>query len=51
VPERSFTDAEVDAALEAIMEPEAFREAEAHVMRLAPQLQRILGEALKEGAP
>jgi len=49
VPERSFTDAEVDAALEAIMEPERFREAETQVMRLAPQLQRILGEALEEG--
>jgi hypothetical protein len=49
VPERSFTDAEVDAAIEAILEPERFREAEAHVMRMAPQLQRILAEALKEG--
>ena len=49
MPERSFTDAEVDAAIEAILEPERFREAEAHVMRMAPQLQRILAEALKEG--
>jgi len=49
VPERSFTDAEVDAALEALSDPERFREAEAQVTRLAPQLQRILNQALKEG--
>jgi hypothetical protein len=49
VPERSFTDAEVDAALEALSDPERFREAEAQVTRLAPQLQRVLNEALKHG--
>jgi hypothetical protein len=49
VPERSFTDAEVDAALEALSDPERFREAEAHVTRMAPQLQGILNEALKQG--
>ena len=49
MPERSFTDAEVDAAIEAITEPERFRDAEAHVMRMAPQLQRILNQALQEG--
>jgi hypothetical protein len=49
VPERSFTDAQVDAALEALSEPERFREAESHVTRLAPQLQRILNTALEQG--
>jgi len=49
VPEGSFTDAEVDAALEALSDPERFREAEAQVTRLAPQLQRILNEALRQG--
>ena len=49
VPERSFTDAEVDAALEALSDPERFHQAEAHVARMAPQLQRILGSALEEG--
>jgi hypothetical protein len=49
VPERSFTDAEVDAALEALSDPERFREAEAQVARLAPQLQKILTAALHEG--
>jgi hypothetical protein len=49
VPERSFTDDEVDAALEALSDPDRFREAEAHVTRLAPQLQRILNQALEQG--
>jgi hypothetical protein len=49
VPERSFTDAEVDAALEALSDPERFREAESQVARVAPQLQRILNHALDEG--
>ena len=49
VPERQFTDAEVDAALEALTDPERFRAAESRVGRMAPQLQRILGEALHQG--
>jgi hypothetical protein len=49
VPERSFTDAEVDAAVEALTDPERFRQAEAHVTRMAPQLQTILNQALSEG--
>jgi hypothetical protein len=49
VPERSFTDAEVDAALEALNEPERFKAAEAHITRLAPQLQAILNQSLEEG--
>jgi hypothetical protein len=49
VPEREFTDAEIDAALEALSEPERFRAAESRVGRVAPQLQLILGEALNAG--
>jgi hypothetical protein len=49
VPERQFTDAELEAALEALSEPERFRDAEARVARIAPQLQRILASALMEG--
>ena len=49
MPERSFTDAQVDAALEALSEPERFKAAEAHIARIAPQLQRILNSALHEG--
>ncbi len=49
MPEREFTDAEIDAALEALTEPGRFREAEMRVARVAPQLQRILNQALQEG--
>jgi hypothetical protein len=49
VPERQFTDAEIDAALEALSDPARFREAETRVSRIAPQLQRILAQALHEG--
>jgi hypothetical protein len=49
VPERQFTDAELDAAVEALSDPERFRAAEVRVARVAPQLQRILATALKEG--
>ena len=43
------TDAEIDAALEALTEPERFRAAEARVTEMAPQLQHILARALAEG--
>jgi hypothetical protein len=49
VPERQFTDAELDAAVEALSEPERFRTAEQRVARMAPQLQGILARALGEG--
>jgi hypothetical protein len=49
VAERPPTDAELEAAVERLSDPERFREAEARVARVAPQLQRILGEALHEG--
>ena len=47
--DREFSEAELDAALEALSEPERFREAERRVSRVAPQLQRILNRALHEG--
>lgn len=46
MPERRFTDEELDAALKALTEPERFREAEARVARIAPQLQHVLYQAL-----
>jgi hypothetical protein len=46
VPERRFTDEELDAALKALTEPDRFREAEARVARIAPQLQHVLYHAL-----
>jgi hypothetical protein len=49
VPERQFTDAELGAALEALSDPERYRAAESRVARMAPQLQRILAEALHQG--
>jgi hypothetical protein len=47
--EPPFTDEQVDRAVEALSDPERFREAEARVARMAPQLQRILNEALHSG--
>ena len=44
--ERRFTDEEVDAALEALTEPDRFRDAETRVARIAPQLQHVLYQAL-----
>jgi hypothetical protein len=49
VPERAFTDSELEQAIEALGDPERFKEAQAVVERVAPQLQRVLGLALKEG--
>ena len=47
--ELGFTDEQIDQAIEALSDPERFREAEARVARAAPQLQRILNEALHAG--
>jgi hypothetical protein len=49
VPERQFTDAELEAAIEALTDRERFREAEANVARMVPQLTRVLNEALASG--
>ena len=47
--EPAFTDEQIDRAVEALSDPGRFREAEALVARMAPQLQRILNEALHSG--
>ena len=49
MPDRPFTDAELDAAVTAITEPGRLTEAQDVVMRTAPALQRVLGQALEEG--
>lgn len=49
MPQGPFTDAELEAALEALSDPERFRQIETHVTRLAPQLQRMLAQALQVG--
>ena len=43
------TDAELEAAVERLSDPERFRAAESRVAQVAPQLQRILNQALQEG--
>lgn len=43
------SEAELDAALEALSSPERLRGAEERVASIAPQLQRILAAALHEG--
>jgi hypothetical protein len=49
VPDRAYTDAEVDAAVEALSDPERLREAQDLVASAAPQLQRVLDQALDAG--
>jgi hypothetical protein len=45
----AYTDEQLDAAVEALSDPQRFREAETAVAQAAPKLQRILGEALASG--
>jgi hypothetical protein len=49
VPRGEPTDAEIDAALAALSEPDRFRAAETRVAEMAPQLDHILSRALEEG--
>ena len=49
MPERPLSDAELDAAVQALSDPDRFKAAEARLTRIAPQLQRILNQALEEG--
>ena len=49
MPDRSYTDAELDAAVAALADPGRLNEAQDVVMRTAPALQRVLGAALDEG--
>jgi hypothetical protein len=44
-----YSDEQIDAAIEAISDPEAFREAERAVARAAPRLQQVLAETLSAG--
>jgi hypothetical protein len=44
-----YSDEEIDAAVQALNEPERLAGARDTVARLAPQLQRVLEEALSEG--
>ncbi len=49
VPERAYTDEELDAAIVAITQPDAINGAEELVMRAAPQLQNVLAAAMADG--
>jgi hypothetical protein len=45
----SYTEAELDAAIEALTDPDRFRRAESMVAVAAPKLQRVLASALEAG--
>jgi hypothetical protein len=47
--ERAYNDSELDSAIAAITEPGRLQDAQDAVMRAAPSLQRVLGEAIAEG--
>jgi hypothetical protein len=49
VDDRAYTDAELDAAIAAITDPEKLRGAQDLVLRSAPALTRVLATALEEG--
>lgn len=49
MPERRYSAAEVDAAVEALADGERYAHAQEIVTHAAPGLQRILGEALQAG--
>jgi hypothetical protein len=49
VPSGSYSDEQIDRAIDAISQPGAFTEAERAVARAAPRLQRVLAEALDAG--
>src|SRR3954447_1740344 len=49
MPQGEFTDEQIDAAIDAISNPETFKETERQVARAAPRLQKILAEALGAG--
>lgn len=47
--ERSYTDEELDAAIERLADPAALRAGQDLVMRAAPALQRVLAQAMADG--
>ena len=49
MPERSYTDEELDAAIEQLTDPAALRAGQDLVMRVTPSLQRVLATAMAEG--
>lgn len=45
----AFSDEQLRAAIEALLEPDRFRAAERRVVSIAPQLQKLLASALADG--
>jgi hypothetical protein len=49
MPERTYTDDELDAAVQQLTDPTRLGEAQDIVMRAAPSLQKVLAAAITEG--
>jgi hypothetical protein len=49
VSRRAYSEEELNAAIDALGDPDRFREAETLVARAAPKLQHILAQALEAG--
>jgi hypothetical protein len=49
VPDPAYSDAEIDAAVQALTDPDRLRAAQDLVVRAAPQLQHVLATALETG--
>ncbi len=49
MPERAYTDAELDAAVQQLADPTRLSDAQDVVMRAAPSLQKVLAAAIAEG--
>ena len=49
MPDGPYSDAQIDAAVESLSDPERLRDAQDLVARAAPQLQHVLAAALENG--
>lgn len=49
MPDRAYTDAQLDAAIEQLTDPQRLRAGQDLVMRAAPSLQRVLAAAIEDG--
>ncbi len=49
MPDRAYTDAELDAAIAELTDATRLRDAQDVVVRVAPSLQRVLAMAIEEG--
>jgi hypothetical protein len=49
MPERTYTDDELDAAVQQLADPSRLSDAQDVVMRAAPSLQKVLAAAITEG--